>query len=324
MKRWLWLIPILLAIVVYAPAPWGDLVWDDVVIFERQLVAINGIRDALFPPEGIWGWTYVYYRPVVVLSYLLDVGLYGRESTVGPHLSNVFYHVIATFFIWILARRFFLHLPNGAAGAVVAASIFAVHPIHTESVNWIAGRGDMLATVFLLPSMTLTLVWRDRREVWALTLAVVLYLLALLSKELAVAALVLVPATLFLVPRRDHPYDRGTGELVTGSMPTVLWKQRFFLGGYRYCIPRRDLSVFHSSQGCRDECVRRLAGAELERVRMGSCCSQCLLPCQSARAVASEQYGDLGNVARSGRHDRNSAARSGRGSARNLALDTSL
>ncbi len=228
MKRWLWLIPILLAIVVYAPAPWGDLVWDDVVIFERQLVAINGIRDALFPPEGIWGWTYVYYRPVVVLSYLLDVGLYGRESTVGPHLSNVFYHVIATFFIWILARRFFLHLPNGAAGAVVAASIFAVHPIHTESVNWIAGRGDMLATVFLLPSMTLTLVWRDRREVWALTLAVVLYLLALLSKELAVAALVLVPATLFLVPRRDHPYDRGTGELVTGSMPTVFGNNAFF------------------------------------------------------------------------------------------------
>ena len=201
MKRWLWLTPILLAIIVYLPALWGDLVWDDVVIFERQLVAINGIRDVLFPPEGIWGWTYVYYRPVVALSYLLDVGLFGRGSAAGPHLSNVFYHVIATFFVWVLAKRLFLRLPNGAAGAIVAASIFAVHPIHTESVNWIAGRGDVLVTMFLLPSITLVLVWRDRRENWALILAAVLFLLALLSKELAVAALILVPATLLLVPR---------------------------------------------------------------------------------------------------------------------------
>ena len=228
MKRWLWLIPILLAIVVYAPALWGDLIWDDVVIFGRQLVAIDGFRDALFPPEGIWGWTYVYYRPVVVLSYLLDVGLYGRESAVGPHLSNVVYHVIATCFVWVLARRVFLHLLNGAAGAVVSASIFAVHPIHTESVNWIAGRGDMLATVFLLPSIILALVWRDRREVWALILAVVLYFLALLSKELAIAALALVPATLFLVSRRDYSYDGGTGGLATRSMPTVLGNNAFF------------------------------------------------------------------------------------------------
>jgi Flp pilus assembly protein TadD len=221
MKRWLWLLPILLAIAVYAPALWGDFVWDDVVIFERQLATINGFRDVLFPPEGIWGWTYVYYRPAVVMSYLLDVGLYGPESAVGPHLSNVFYHVFTTFFVWLLARRLFLHLPNGVAGAVVAASIFAVHPIHTESVSWIAGRGDMLATLVLLPSITLALVWRDRSEVWALILAAVLYLLALLSKEVSIAALVLVPATLLLVPRRDELYDSGMSGPATRSFPMV-------------------------------------------------------------------------------------------------------
>jgi hypothetical protein len=221
MKRWLCVIPLLLAIAVYLPALWGDFVWDDAVIFERQLVAIDGIGDVLFPPDGIWGWTYVYYRPIVVLSYLLDVELFGRGSAVGPHLSNLIYHVIATFCVWFLAKRLFLHLSNGTAGATVAASIFAVHPIHTESVSWIAGRADVLATMFLLPSIILILVWRDRREYWALVLAAVLFLLALLSKEPAIAALVLVPATILLAAGSENQYESGRGEspLTSNSKP---------------------------------------------------------------------------------------------------------
>jgi tetratricopeptide (TPR) repeat protein len=204
MKRWYWLIPPLLAIIVYAPAPWGELVWDDATVFTRQIVAFKTVGDVFFPPDGIFQWAENYYRPVVVLSYLLDIKLYGDAKTVGLHISNVAYHVVTTFFVWLLARRLFQHLPHGSLGAVLAATVFAVHPIHTESVSWVTGRSDVLAAMFLVPSVTLTLVWRDSGAKWALSLGAVLYLLALLSKEVAIAALILVPAALLLTPRRGN------------------------------------------------------------------------------------------------------------------------
>ncbi|HJP39378.1 MAG TPA: tetratricopeptide repeat protein [Gammaproteobacteria bacterium] len=237
MKRWAWVIPLLLALVVYTPAPWSELVWDDPIVFERQMVAFDSVEDVFFPPEGISQWSTDYYRPITLLSYILDMRLYsnvqaswlrlpGTKTTgvylseeqangsnsfavtsslnaaqiAGLHFSNVLYHVLTTFFIWLLARRLFQHLPNGATGALMAAAIFAVHPIHTESVNWIAGRSDLLAAMFLVPSVTLALLWRDIGAKWALALAGVLYLLALMSKEVAIAALVIVPAVLFLTP----------------------------------------------------------------------------------------------------------------------------
>ena len=200
MRRWFWLIPLLLALGVYAPAPWGELVWDDPLVFERQIVAFKSIGDVFFPPENIFQWSDDYYRPIVILSYLLDVGLYGDAKVAGLHISNVFYHVVTTFFVWLLAVRLFRHLPNGSLGALMAAAVFAVHPIHTESVSWITGRSDVLATLFFVPSIALALLWRDTGAKWALALAGASYMLALLSKEVAVAALLIVPAALLLTP----------------------------------------------------------------------------------------------------------------------------
>lgn len=203
MKRWFPLIPLLLAILVYAPAPWGELVWDDQIVLDKQMIAFDSIRDAFFPPDEIFQWSKNYYRPVVVLSYMLDLGLYGEARTAGLHISNVLYHVITTFFVWLLAWRLLLHLPNGAFGAMVAATVFAVHPIHTESVSWITGRSDVLATMFFVPGVLATLFWRDSGAIWALALGAFLYLLALLSKEVAIAALIIVPLVLLLARPRE-------------------------------------------------------------------------------------------------------------------------
>ncbi|HJP39538.1 MAG: hypothetical protein QF483_06130 [Gammaproteobacteria bacterium] len=204
MKRWIWLVPLLLALVVYAPAPWGELVWDDPLVFDKQMVAFKSIGDAFFPPDDIFQWSKHYYRPVVILSYMLDISLYGNAQTAGLHISNVLYHLAVTFFVLLLARRLFRHLPNGWLGAVLAATIFAVHPIHTESVSWIAGRSDVLAALFFVPCIMLTLNWRDTGGKWALALAALCYMLALMAKEVAIAALVIVPAALALTPPRAN------------------------------------------------------------------------------------------------------------------------
>jgi tetratricopeptide (TPR) repeat protein len=200
LARWGWLAPLCLAAALYAPALRGGLVWDDETVQHRQLAAFDGVRDVFFPPRGIHEWASAYYRPMVTLSYLLDRRLFGADGTVGPHASAVLLHLIATVLVWLLARRALAGRRGAVWGALGAAAVFAAHPIHTESVCWITGRSDPLATVFVLGSVLVALRWRDGATAWALAAAPLLFLAALLAKEVAISALLVVPLALALVP----------------------------------------------------------------------------------------------------------------------------
>jgi tetratricopeptide (TPR) repeat protein len=207
----------LAVLVAYAIAPWGGLVWDDQLVAKQQMAAIRTLADVLAPPGDIPQWTYAYYRPVVLFSYVVDQALFGRGAAAGPHVLNVAYHLLATLFTWLLARRLLDLLPCGPAGALVAGLLFAVHPIHTESVSWITGRSDTLATMLLLPSLLLILRWRDVGSVLALCAAAVLFLLALMAKEVALAGLLIAPLLMLFVPRPTphQPAPSGLGPVVT-------------------------------------------------------------------------------------------------------------
>lgn len=207
LPRWAWLAPVVLAALVYAPAPTGELVWDDPLVIDKQIAAFTSLREVFFPPENIFQWSQNYYRPVVILSYLFDLRVYGDARVAGLHLSNVVFHVLTTLFVMLLARRLFMHLPGGMFGAVIAAAIFAVHPIHTESVSWITGRSDVLAALFLVPAVWLALRWRDSGRLWVLLAMALLLLLALLSKEVAAAGLAMIPLVFWLAPAANQPDD---------------------------------------------------------------------------------------------------------------------
>jgi tetratricopeptide (TPR) repeat protein len=198
--RWPWLWPLLAALAVYAIAPRGALVWDDQLVAKQQMAAIDGLGDVFAPPPDIPQWSYSYYRPVVVVSYLLDQWLFGRGAAVGPHVANVLYHLLVVLGVYGLTRRVLRDDPAGAWGALAAGLLFAVHPLHVESVSWITGRSDVLAAMLLLPALLLFLRWRDQGSLRALLLAPLLLLAAMLAKEVALAGLLLVPLLLWLVP----------------------------------------------------------------------------------------------------------------------------
>lgn len=186
--------------VAYAIAPFGDLVWDDQLLVKQQMAAFRTLADVFAPPAGIANWSYYYYRPVVVLSYVVDEAWFGRGASMGPHAMNVLYQALTAVFVWLLARRLLRALPRGEAGALVAALFFAVHPLHTESVNWVTGRSDVLATLFLLPALLAILRWRDHGSIVALLGAFVFSLLAMMAKEVAITGVLLAPLLLGLAP----------------------------------------------------------------------------------------------------------------------------
>ncbi|MFN8625239.1 MAG: tetratricopeptide repeat protein [Candidatus Binatia bacterium] len=179
------------AAAVYLNALANGLVWDDPIVLTRQLLAFRSVRDLIFMPRNIPQFSPDYYRPLTTLSYLLDRAVAGASPFMF-HLSVVVWHVINTYLVFRLGLRLFRDTPMATRAAGLGAACFAVHPIHTESVAWGAGRSDVIACVF---SLGATLVYlSDRRSAgWRATVAAMLAFVAVLAKETAVSLFVLLP-----------------------------------------------------------------------------------------------------------------------------------
>lgn len=217
LRRWSWTVPFVLAVLTYLPTLDAELVWDDEIVQQRQLVAFQSVSDIFFPPQGIQEWSRSYYRPLVVVSYLFDRWLYGSEHFHGHHLTNVLIHAIASVCVLLLTRRVLVGHRFGEWGALLSGAVFALHPIHVESISPLMGRSDTLATALLLMSILLALHGRDHpRSLWAVPLSALFFLAAVFSKEVALAGLLLVPLMWMLVP---SPMTGSGGVSTPSSVP---------------------------------------------------------------------------------------------------------
>ncbi len=189
-----------LAAVAFANALANGLVWDDPIVLTRQLLAFHGLRDLIFLPRDIPQFSPDYYRPLTILTYLIDRAI-GGASPLMFHLSVVVYHLIATYFVFRFGTLLFENVPGAVTGAALGAAFFAVHPIHSESVAWGAGRSDVLACALALAGLV---VYRSQRAQgwWRAGAAAALLFAATLAKETAVMLLLLVPLTDVLLPPR--------------------------------------------------------------------------------------------------------------------------
>ena len=181
---------VLSAVLVYARSVDGGFIWDDPLVL-TQLRAMHSWRDVLFPPAVVPRF---YFRPLIFASYLLDRSL-GGETPFWFHASVIAVHVANVLLVWVLGRRLF---PRDWLVPAAGALLFAVFPTHVESVAWMAGRSDVIVCFFVL--LTVLLYWGERA--WQVWLGGVAFLLALLSKETALACLGLAPALDFFRTRR--------------------------------------------------------------------------------------------------------------------------
>ena len=146
---------------------------DGLYVVNNPQVTHASVRD-LFEPNKITN----VFRPVTFATLALNWTI-GGARPFGFHLLNLLLHALVTLLLYLLLQAILGPSPQAKTSALVAACLFAVHPIHTEAVASIVGRSELLAAGFLLAAWILHV--RDR-EIPAL----VCFLLALLSKESAV------------------------------------------------------------------------------------------------------------------------------------------
>jgi protein O-mannosyl-transferase len=148
------------------------------------------------------------WHPLTWLSHMLDVQLFGLNAG-RHHLMNVFFHIMNALLLFLILRR----MTKGLWQSAFVAALFALHPLHVESVAWVAERKDVLSTLFWMLTLGAYAYYAERPEVQRYLFVLGFFVLGLMSKPM----LVTLPFVLLLLDYwplgrfqqvkqdRDHP-----------------------------------------------------------------------------------------------------------------------
>ena len=201
LKKHLRLPAIILSIVaavfaVYRPSLKNQFVWDDTALILRDPF----IRSWRLIAEGFGHFLFTdatasdFYRPIQRLTYTFDYALYGFDHPWGYHLTNILLHAAAAVMLFFFVKQLIVLAPGAATAkaeviAWITAIVWAVHPVHTEAVCYIASRADILAALFGFAGLWLGLLAAGGgSRLWAWP-AAACFLAAALSKESGIIAL---------------------------------------------------------------------------------------------------------------------------------------
>ena len=180
-------------LLAYLPATHCGYIWDDdVYVTENPLLsAPDGLRRIWFTTDSP-----SQYFPLVYTTFRFEYAIW-KLNPAGYHWVNILLHIANALLVWRLLAR--LEIP----GSWLAAMIFALHPVHVESVAWITERKNVLSVFFFLLTL---LAWtefiaEDARKKWRYyALALLCCALALCSKTTACT----LPAAMLLILWLKH------------------------------------------------------------------------------------------------------------------------
>jgi len=176
---------------------------DDVYVTSNMMV-----RQGLSLKGFLWSFATFHaanWHPLTWLSHMLDVELFGLNPA-GHHATNLLLHILNSLLLCSLLQR----LTGFTGRSMVVALLFAVHPLHVESVAWVAERKDVLSTFFWFLTMWAYAGYSSRPSLKRYIPVVVLFALGLMAKQM----LVTLPLVLLLMDfwplKRLAPW-RGEG-----------------------------------------------------------------------------------------------------------------
>jgi protein O-mannosyl-transferase len=197
-------LPLLIIVIIgsgiYANSLPNSFVYDDLVTVEENLFIRDWENLGKFLSADYYSRSEEYsFRPLVTITYFSDYALFALKPW-GYHLTNLILHLLAGITLYFLSKKFL----DGRVAPLLASLIFIVHPVQTEAVNGISFREDLLCCLFFSLSLLIYISSeRLKKRVLnngqynmvnaetktnpsLLVLSILFFLLALLSKEMAV------------------------------------------------------------------------------------------------------------------------------------------
>ncbi len=200
---------------VYAPVVGFDFVNLD----DQLYVYGNPNVRAGFTPEGI-RWAFMnldanFWHPLTWLSHMLDWQLFGPNAS-GHHAMGLLLHVACTLLLFMALSR----MTNRFWESAAVAALFALHPLHVESVAWVSERKDVLSTFFFMLTLLAYPRYAENRSAGRALTVIIPYALGLMAKPM----LVTVPFVLLLLDVWPLRRFGETGLRWAAAKPLVIEK----------------------------------------------------------------------------------------------------
>lgn len=183
--------------------------WDD-----DSYITNNALVHSLSPENIVNIFTTFYtgnYHPITLLSYAIEYN-FVKEAPFLYHLNNLILHSINV----ILLFYFLMQFTGNRISAGITTLLFAIHPLHVESVSWAAERKDVLYTCFFFLSMIMYERYLQNRNLQHYLLLILFFILSCMSKGMAVV----LPAALVAL---DFAKNRPLNVKTLITQKAVLW-----------------------------------------------------------------------------------------------------
>jgi len=160
---------------------------DDIYVYENAYIQ-SGLNWKSI--GHAFSFYFSNWHPVTWLSWLIDYSLFGLNPF-GYHLVNLFLHILNTLLLFMILRR----MTKALWPSAFVAALFAIHPLHVESVAWIAERKDVLSTFFWMLTLGAYGYYVEQRTFRRYLFILLFFVLGLMSKSM----LVTLPFVLLLL-----------------------------------------------------------------------------------------------------------------------------
>jgi tetratricopeptide (TPR) repeat protein len=140
-----------------------------------------------------WAFTSTHasnWHPLTWLSHMLDCQIYGLNPS-GHHFTSVLFHILNSILLFLIFKR----MTRAFWKSAFVAALFAIHPLHVESVAWVAERKDVLSTFFWMLTMGAYILYVQNPGIKKYLLTVLLFALGLMAKPM----LITLPFVLLLL-----------------------------------------------------------------------------------------------------------------------------
>src|SRR5438445_720535 len=178
---------------------------DDLYVYNASAIqgglTLKGIALAFTSPHAR-NW-----HPLTTISHMLDCQLYGLKAG-GHHATNVVLHTIAVLLLFRVLRQ----MTGTDWKSAIVAALFAVHPLHVESVAWVSERKDVLSAVFFLLMLAAYVCYARAPSVTRYLAVAVLFAAGLMSKPMLVSAPVILLLLDYWPLRRFEQPSSTTGK----------------------------------------------------------------------------------------------------------------
>ncbi len=186
----------LFAFLLYANSYWNEYAMDDIFVTAQDPVVKQGIKaipEILSTPYLTYEKGSADYRPVVKITFAIESQLFGVSPHISHLIQSIFYALCCVALFFLLSRIFAL---NNILLPITVTLLFAAHPVHTEVVDGLKSRDELLSFFFSLGVLYFFMrAWTENRK-WFWIVGSFFYLLAVLSKPSSLILILWVPLIL--------------------------------------------------------------------------------------------------------------------------------